>query len=184
LSYRLTPRRVLIWAGGIGAASAVVTFGATAALARSYRPAAPGETTSSSEGWLVLHTSAASILGMAAFAALLVLVWPTGRRRPWRRPFPIGLAAVATLAAAIAIVTRDMLTFDQIALATVRVGEGISGYWFAAFDDDVAFVIVGGSEVGQAAYARALVVHLLAPILAGGALAVAVTSIHRHGRGS
>jgi hypothetical protein len=184
LTNRLSPRRILTWAGGIGAASAVVTFVAAAVPTLSYRPAAPGEATGSTDGWLVLHTSAASILGMAAFAAFLVLIWRTGGPRPWRRPLPIAATAVATAAAAVGIVTRDMVTFDQIALTSVRVGEGISGYWFAAFDDDVAFLLVDGAEVGQGAYARALVVHLVAPVLAGAALAVAVSSVRRHVRGS
>jgi hypothetical protein len=185
---RLTPRRILAWAGRIGAVSALATVGASVALARVYRPTFGGATRES-EGWLVLHTTAASILGMAAFAALLVLVWPTGGASPWRRPFPIAAAAIATVVAAVAIVTRDMVTFEQVAFASVRVGAGESGYWFAAFDPDVAFVLVDGAEVGQSAYAATLLVHLVAPAVAGVSLALAHravrhTDAHRAAQGA
>jgi hypothetical protein len=182
-----TPQRLLDSAVALGLVAAAVTVVAAAVLSRVYRPSSPGfdpvlhpgHPAGATEGWLAAHASASAILGMAAFLSLLLLVWPMGRPAPWRQPAPIGAAAVATLAAAAAIVTRDMLTFDQIALASVRVGTGISGYWFAAFDDDVVFLLIDGAEVGQSTYARTLVVHLVAPVVCALALGLMVRSSRR-----
>ena len=179
----VTPRRILGWTGTVGLVAAAATILAAVVLTVAYQVTFDGRTTAT-EGWLVLHATAAPILGMAAFAAFLVLVWPTGGARSWRRPFPIVTTAVATLAAAVAILTRDMVTWEQVAFASVRVGGGEAGYWFAAFDPDVAFVVVDGSEVGRSAYAVRLVVHLLAPVATAALLALGVRAARGQSGGS
>ena len=187
-----SPRRIFEAAAALGLVAAAATVVATVALTRVYRPTPPGWDSDlhpghpgrASDGWLGAHASASAILGMAAFAAFLVLVWPTGRPSELRRPLPVGLAALATLAAAAAIVTRDMLAFEQVALASVTVGTNLSGFWFAAFGDDVMFLLVDGSEVGQPAYARTLVVHLVAPVVAALTLLGAIVAVRRQSGGS
>lgn len=175
----LHPRRLLDAAGVLGLVALAVTVVASVALTRTYRPGQWQVAAPVGEGWLVLHTAAAAIAGMAAFAFLLVLVWPTGRAARWRRPAPTVAAAVATLACAAAIVTRDMVGWDLLGLSEVTVGTGLSGYWAAAFDDRVQMVMVDGDPVGQGTYARSLAVHLVSPVVAAAALVVARWSVGR-----
>ena len=167
------PRWLIDVAAVLGLSTLAVTVVVTVVLTATYRPGSSGAT----EAWLVAHEAAASIGGMAAFAFFLLLVWPVRRPVPWRRPAPIVASAVATFAVAAAILTRDLVAWDNLAFWAVVVGSDISGYWVAAFDDGVRFIVVDGQEIGQSTYARALVVHLLAPFLALGALAVAWRSV-------
>ena len=177
---RIRPRSLLGAAGMLGMVTLALTVVVTVVLTATYRPRSVGAT----EGWLAAHEAAASIGGMAAFAFLLLLVWPIGGPTPWRRPVPIVASAVATLAAAVAILTRDLVGWDQLALWSVTTGEDISGYWVAAFDDRVRFVVVDAQEVGQSTYARSLTVHLVSPLAALAALSVAWRSVRESGRGS
>jgi hypothetical protein len=183
VTFRVTPRRILGWTATIGLVAAAATTLAAVVLTITYQVTFDGRTTAT-EGWLVLHATASSILGMAAFAAFLVIVWPTGGPSPWRRPLPVVATAAATLLAAVAIVTRDLVTFTQVAFASVRVGAGEAGYWFAAFDPDVRFVLVDGSEVGRSAYVVRLVVHLLTPPATAALLALGVRAARGQSGGS
>lgn len=164
----------------LGLVTLTLTLVVTLVLTATYRPGSSGAT----EAWLAAHEAAASIGGMAAFAFFLLLVWPIGEPMPWRRPVPIVASAVATLATAVAILTRDLVGWDQLAFWEVVVGSDISGYWLAAFDDGVRFILVDGQEIGQSTYARSLIVHLASPLVAVVALAVAWRSVRELGRGS
>jgi hypothetical protein len=183
----IEPRRLFDAAVVLGLVAGVATMVATVVLTRIYRPHAPdwvpdlhpGHPARATDGWLGAHASASAILGMAAFAFLLLLVWPNGRPAPWRRPAPIVAAVVATVTSAVAILTRDLVGWDQLALTSVTVGDSISGYWVAAFDDRVRFVLVDGQQVGQSTYARSLVVHLVSPVAAVAALVAAWLSVRR-----
>lgn len=179
-SWRREPHRLAVAAAIVGVGASVITWLVAVVLTFTYRPAgpewfhyAPGPPPGSgaTEGWLVLHTSAAAIAGMGAFGAFLILVWPTGSsgRRVGR--WPVVATGLATLAAAVAIVTRDMVTYEQVAFGSVRVVEDLAGYWTAAFDSDVRFVIVDGAEVSPAAYRLRWLAHLVAPLVTAGALA-------------
>jgi hypothetical protein len=182
----LRPRGLLDIAGALGLGAIGFAWLISLALAGVYRPATPSGwadaapvSTSASDALVVVHTAAAAIAGMAAFAFLLVLVWPTGRAAPWRRRSSIAAAVVATLTCAAAIATRDLLAWEQLALSEVVVGTDLSGYWDAAVDDRVRFVLVDGAEVAQSTYARTLAVHLVSPLIAAAALALAIVSVRR-----
>lgn len=88
-------------------------------------------------------------------------------------------AAVAVLTAAVTLVTRELVAWDQLALRSVTAGTDLSGYWPAAFGDDVVFVLVDGSEVSQTTYAAVLLVHLAAPVLGAVALLTAAIAVRR-----
>jgi hypothetical protein len=176
----LQPRRLLDAAAVVGVVALAATVVVTLVLTWTYRPAPPApwsdtalDPSGGTDVWLGLHASVAAVAGMGAFAFFLLLVWPTGRRVPWRRPLPVAAAALATLACAVAILTRDLVGWDQLALWSVNTGEDISGYWVAAVDDRVRFVLVDGQEIGQSTYARSLVAHLVSPLVAAASLAVA-----------
>lgn len=154
-------------ASGLGLVTLGATAVATVVLTIRYRPLP----SSGTEAWLVVHQTSAAMAGMGAFALFLLLVWPTGRPSPWRRPLPVAAAAVATLAVAAAILTRDPLAWDLMALNVVS--PGLTGYWPAAFDDRVRFLVVDGNHVPPGSYARMLVVHLAALPVAAVALEVA-----------
>lgn len=76
----------------------------------------------------------------------------------------VASSAVAVAAAAITLLTRGVVTWDQLALSSVTVGSDISGYWTAAFDYQVLFVLVDGTEESRSEYALALVAHLASPV--------------------
>jgi len=80
---------------------------------------------------------------------------------------------VALLAAAVASMTWGLVQWNQIALAAVTVGGRTSGLWWPAFDDGVAFILMGGAEIGQETYRVWLLVHLAAPVVGLVALAAA-----------
>lgn len=76
-------------------------------------------------------------------------------------------SAVTVIAGVLTVATRPLVQWDQLALWAVTTGSDVGGYWYAAFDEGVRFVLLGGSEVSQRRYAATLVVHLIAPVVAG-----------------
>lgn len=85
-----------------------------------------------------------------------------------------GASVVAALfLCLVTAVSWRLVAFEQIALGAVTVGSDIKGLWFAAFSSDVRFVLIRGVEVSQTTIAVWVVVHLLAPLLALAAMAVA-----------
>jgi hypothetical protein len=87
------------------------------------------------------------------------------------------LVALGAVLATVA--TRGSVQFEQLAISEVAVASELSGYWYAAFDDGVRFLIVDGVEVRQRPYATAVVVHLAAPVV--GLLALIVSLVLARG---
>lgn len=173
----------------VGAVSAGITLVAGLVLADSYGPHAPGaevfllpRQVRDSDRWSDWHLAASVVFVIAAIALLLV-TWLL-RRRQTRTRTLLAMSAVGAAAAVVVLWTRPMVHWDQLALWAVAVGTNVSGYWYAAFDDGVRFVLIDGSEVSQGQYAPALIVHLVAPavglVVLIGALGVwGLRSAHR-----
>jgi hypothetical protein len=93
---------------------------------------------------------------------------------------------VAVTAAIVTSLTRHLVEFDQVGLQSVTVGSDMSGYWFAAFDENVRFIVVHNRRVSQGEYITALIAHLAAPMLGVAALAIItwtlLSSTSRYGR--
>ena len=123
---------------------------------------------------------AASLL-LAAGATLVVAALLLRRRAVpvARRIVALVASLVATVSALLTIATRPLVEWDQLALHSITLGTTLSGYRFAAFRDEVKFVLVRGAEVSQGRYATVLVVHLAAPIIGTLALVLAGAAITR-----
>lgn len=135
-------------------------------LALAYRPGAPSFVTEPhhhASPVRFAHRWTAIALIPCAVALLVVSV----RGRRWM--LPAGLSALALVAA----FTGPQLAWDQLALRAVTVNRDVRGTLFAAFNDQVRFVLVDGYEVSQAAYRNALGVHVAVAL----AVAVLVTVI-------
>jgi quinol-cytochrome oxidoreductase complex cytochrome b subunit len=96
-------------------------------------------------------------------------------RAPRRSRLSIGTAALALVAAAATVLTRPLVQWDQLALWAVTVGTDVHGYWYAAHDDSVRFLLIGSSEVTQGQYAPMVLLHVLAPVV--GAIGAAATAV-------
>lgn len=172
----------------VGLAAGAVALGTGIALARTYRPSIDflGRSVaggSGSEAWSRSNLGATVVLLAAAVAAgvLAVRAQAAGRlgRGGARRGVILAGTVVALVAAVLALLTRPLVAWDQIALRSVRTGTDVQGYWFGAFSDDVVFVLVDGVEVSQREYAVVLLAHLGAPVLAVVALAVVAAAVLR-----
>jgi hypothetical protein len=171
-------------AGSVFGAAATV---AGAVLARSYRPHAPGVDTAllpadvrAVDRWSDVHLYMSMLVLVAAVAAL-VLTWLVRRRGG--STIAVVVSGVGAAAAGLAIWTRPLVRWDQLALEAVTVGTNVSGYWYAAFDHGVRFVLVGPNEVTQRDYAPVLIAHLAAPAVAAIALGVVcVVNVRQHAR--
>lgn len=181
-----TVRRATIAAASVGAVTALAVTVAGLVLARDYRPdltrvwgdRVPAEVLARYQPspWSDWHRIlSGGVLVLAAGVAVLVAVSVTRDRVPSdRRGLVVGTTMLAVVAAVVTIATRSLVEWDQLGLWAVTTGDG-GGYWKAAFDDEVRFVIVGGAEVDPARYSVALIAHLAAPVLAATGLgAVAV----------
>ena len=116
---------------------------------------------------------------LALVAAVSAGLWWTClcalRAVAWRGPRTLVglLAALGTLLLALtATLSWYLVRWDQLALWAVTTGSDLRGLWPAGFSDEVRFVLVGGAEVDTGTYARWLLVHLAAPLLALGTTAV------------
>jgi hypothetical protein len=119
-------------------------------------------------GWVAVHEVAlnAAVLGSIVWAAATAaLVRARSGAATALMLVATGIAVIGCVAASL---TWGLVRWDQIALWTVMSGEffAAGGLWRPAVSDDVRFLIIGGAEVGQDAYRRALIVHLAAPIVA------------------
>ncbi len=172
----------------LAAVTALVAASTVAVLAGTYHPSRPGTPAhllppevARSEVWVDRHRMASdALLALVVVTAVLVAGAVVAGRV--RRGAPVVAAVVVAVVAALAtVLTRDLVLFDQLALHQVTVGTDLDGFWTAAFDEQVRFVLVGGAEVSRRAYATALVVHLAAPLVAGAALSAAAIGLVRSG---
>lgn len=187
----VSPRVVRVTALAVtvaGIVAAVATALAGLVLADGYHPGSPGSPAhvlgtpaAHSAEWVDRHqlASLALLALVVVVAALVVWVVVTGSGRPGA---PILAAVLIAMAGALAtMVTRGLVRFDQVALRQVTVGLDMAGYWSAAFDADVLFVLVDGVQVSPQAYAAAVLVHLVAPVVAAAALLVVAGELLRDG---
>jgi hypothetical protein len=167
-------RRLVVVALAVAAVAAVATAALGFVLADVYRPQDQGG------AWRNTHlvVSVAFLVGSAT-AAVVGVVSVTDGRRP-RVPVLVPVCAlVATVAAAVTLLTRSLVAWDFLGLRSVTVGTDVSGYWTPAFDDEVVIVLVGATEATPGEYAVALLAHLAAPVLGAAALVVATRVARR-----
>jgi hypothetical protein len=113
-------------------------------------------------------------------ASVSTVVWSAITIRRMVSSRPASLRRAITGAAALLVPLLTLLTWfswnlvewDQLGLWAVTAGKDYNGLWPAAFDDDVRFVMVGGSEVNQSTFTIWVVIHLIAPMIALFALVV------------
>lgn len=131
--------------------------------------------------WVRIHERGLEVAATAAFvwAVLTAALVRTGRRG--RTAAVMVGAAVAVLASLAAGLSWGLVGWDQLALWAVMASPISRGLWAPAFDEHVRFLLVGGAEVAQGRYRRALLVHLGAPVVALTSLAIS-TWLSRPGR--
>ena len=110
------------------------------------------------EGSLIAAVAAG--VWWTCMSALRAVAW-----RSARTVIGVVAALVTLLLCLAASLTWYLVEWDQLALWAVTAGTDVSGLW-AARSDEVRFVLVGGAEVAPDAYARWLLVHLGAPVVA------------------
>lgn len=168
-----TARRIALGVVGATVLASVVALVATVALSFGYRPtgaqAWDGDVPGHGEDpWVRIQRVAAlvaAVLALASVVALAVLASRSSGRDRQRAAIGLGGTVAALVGAVVALLTRSLVQWDQLALWAVTVGGGLDGYW-TALDDGVRFVLVDGVEVDRGDYAVALGVHLLAHVVA------------------
>ncbi|HSP02041.1 MAG TPA: hypothetical protein VLR27_00975 [Acidimicrobiales bacterium] len=129
--------------------------------------------------WTPWHRWTTVLWMLAAGASIVTLVVLTVVSDATRRGAvtALGCAVVTGIATVVALATRGLVQWDQLALWAVAVGGGLDGYW-PALDDGVRFVLIEGTEVDPGDYGAAVAVHLLAHAVgvaaAAGTLALVV----------
>ena len=189
-----TLRTVGIAAAGAALLCAVGTVAAGIVLAGSYRPHAPGAELAllpsgvrRSAAWVDWYAiGSSSMLVLAAVVLGVVVGLRVSRPTVSSGRAAIVASAVTVIAAVLTVATRPLVQWDQLALWAVTIGSDVDGYWYAAFDDGVRFVLLGGRGVSQGSYAATLVVHLLAPVVAvvGAGLSIRTLMRERHQGGA
>ncbi len=172
----------------LAAVGALAAAGAGLVLADVYRPVAAASWTDvaalraevrRSESVSSWHLGA-TVVYLAATVAATVLVARVVTQRDGpavRRAVVFVALAAATATAVLTLLSRALVEWDQLALWSVTVGIDVSGYWPAAFDDTVRFVLLDNMEVSPDQYRTALLVHLGAPVAGAVALAVVLWSL-------
>jgi len=173
-------------AGGLtGAALALAVLALVLAVVLSFTYVPSGAqawddpTLGGGTGWTAWHRWTAVLWMLAAGASVVALAVLAATADASRRgAIALGGAVVTGIAAAVALATRALVQWDQLALWAVTAGDGLDGYW-PVFDDGVRFVLVEGAEVAPGDYGAALAVHLLAHVVgvvaAVGSLVVLIT---------
>jgi len=162
-----------------GVLMAVVTAVAGFVLADVYRPGAPGGFVAHAPGQ-VRRSVQWSDRHFWAGVAFLVLSAASAGVAAWRRSLlAMACAVVAGSMALVTLFTRELVAWEQLALRSVTVSSDVTGYWTAAFGDDVLFVLVGGSEVSTGAYGALLLLHLGAPLIGAASLLTAAVAVLR-----
>jgi quinol-cytochrome oxidoreductase complex cytochrome b subunit len=144
------------WLWRATAALGVVLVATGGWLSLFYRPPLRGQ---SPQALHLVHWVAA-LLFVAVLVGLAVttsVAWS----RSWPPVFGLVVVAVALLW------TGTLLPWDQLALAAVTVGTNIRGFFTAAFDDQVKFVLIGGVEISRATLRAWFVVHAFVLPVAG-----------------
>ncbi|MBK5222524.1 MAG: hypothetical protein JJE52_06560 [Acidimicrobiia bacterium] len=119
------------------------------------------------------HEVAAAVAVTAACLWVLVVVVRVVRGpRPERPVVALFAGVVAAAGVVVASMTWGLVAWDQIAFWAVTVGTDVWGLWFAAFSDEVRFVLVAGAEVAPATLARWLIVHMASSVVAVVAIVV------------
>jgi hypothetical protein len=163
-----------------GVVAAIAATWAGVILADVYRPHAAelGESTHGggrSASWSDRHVRATAVLLATTIGTAAVVGWlryQTERRLLGPGIVTLGCSIAAAAAALVPWLTRVLVQWDHLALRSVTIASDHSGYWPAAFGDDVRHVFVGASEVSQSRYAFTLLVHLGTPMIGAAALAV------------
>lgn len=178
---RVASHVVRVVAGGVTGVALCAAIVSAQVLLRRFRPdlqvedlqavIEPGRRYSP-RGWVAVHEVAldAAVLGSILWAATTAALV---RARSRAATAAMLLAtAVVVIGCVVASLTWGLVRWDQIALWSVMSGEFFAdgGLWTPAVSDDVRFLLVGGAEVGQGFYRRALIVHLAAPVVAAVAL--------------
>lgn len=99
---------------------------------------------------------------VAVASSLVVATRRTVRRRT---AVTVAGAVIALGAAVLTMATRSAVQVEQLAITRVAVASELSGYWYAAFDGGVLFLVIDGVEVSQRTYATSVVAHLAAPVV-------------------
>ncbi len=187
-----TLRGAALGVAAIGGVLALVTALVGFWLARVYRPGpyfahAPGLSAgaATSQRWSDWHRVTSGVLVVLAALVVVLAALQVFRDRAGtahRGRITLGAAVLALVAAVVTIATRSVVEFDQLGLWAVTVGGTFDGYWFAAFSDEVRFVIVDSQELSPTEYGVILVVHLAAPVLAAVGLAAVALEERRSWR--
>lgn len=175
--------RVVLCAGLVAAA---VTLSMALALTFLWQPTTGATFTQVSDRGLAPALSAVHRVGSLATAvacavalALVARAAVRAQATPSAIARVVGLASITVVAALVGSITRAAVQWDQLALWAVTVGTDIQGYWSAAFDSDVRFVLIDLTEISQREYRIALAVHLAAPIVTAVGLGVLALEARR-----
>lgn len=179
-----TTHHIATLAAAVTTALTALTCGLAVVLCATYVPSGAQAWDDPSLGgggttWTDAHRWAALVWLLAAGGAVVALaVWTVRTRAGRRGGYALAGTVLSALAALVALTTRGLVQWDQLALWAVVVGTDIDGY-AAALDDGVRFVLVDGAEVGRGAYGAALAVHLLAHALGLAAAIGALVALRR-----
>lgn len=184
----------LVWLAlallGVGVLAGLVVVVSGFVLADLYRPPAPGADPTALPGsvrtslaWTDRHEWWAVVALVASLVGVGLVAWLQVERMVSIRGALVTLAGLLAVLAPIAtMLTRPRVQWQQIGLWAVTVGVDLDGYWVAAFDDRVRFVLVDGSEVTKGEYAVMLVAHLTVPLLGVAALLALLVELLRDAR--
>jgi quinol-cytochrome oxidoreductase complex cytochrome b subunit len=157
-------------------------------LAQDYRPTAPGversllsDDVGQAQTIRRLHEASLFLLILASLGAAITTI--LARRRAGvtdRRRWVAAVGAIGMVLAAVAAsYTWELVQWGQLALWAVTVDPGIDGLWFAAFNDQVQFVLIDGLEVSQTTYAVWTIAHLALPLAVIAGAGAACTPVLR-----
>jgi hypothetical protein len=170
----------------VALAASAVSLLLAAVLSFSYQPTAAQAwddpaLDGSGRGWVLAHVGVTWAWLGACVVAGVALAVLAARRGTARRSAGLAMVGVVVsgIGAAVALATRGMVQWDNIALRAVTVGGGMDGYWDAALDDGVAFVLVEGTEVARGDYGVSLAVHVLGHVIGVAAVGVALVLARR-----
>lgn len=144
---------------GLLVAATVVALVATVLLSLRWRPA-PGAWGDVVDGGRRSEAAPVKDLQTGALAAAAVLGMVTAGAAAVARRSTVAVLATITVAATGGVLAlRSSLLWDQLAIWAVTVGTDIRGFWYAANDDAVRFVLVDGVEVDPGEYRILVLAH-------------------------